>query len=185
MTLLVSMVCLAVRFPYGLGSVIWFGPYWFCWTLGCAVAELESSRIKLTIDSFKFVAWLSISALGFGLWLSEFRPFAFSCVGCFWALLILRCLTARAADARFLPLTLMANLGIISYSLYAVHAPVCLFARSVLFHGAHTTNILYTLPVIAACIAAAACLFFLVERYSLQVPAWLRRSESVSHPKPT
>ncbi len=72
MTLLVSMVCLAVRFPYGLGSVIWFGPYWFCWTLGCAVAELESSRIKLTIDSFKFIAWLSISALGFGLWLSEF-----------------------------------------------------------------------------------------------------------------
>jgi len=51
-----------------------------------------------------------------------------------------------------------------SYSLYAIHEPVCLFVRSVFFHGAQSSNILLALPVMGACVLVAAGLFFLVER---------------------
>jgi peptidoglycan/LPS O-acetylase OafA/YrhL len=173
-TLAASMICAGVGLCPGFRSFVWFGPYWLCWTLGCAVAELEISRTEVTIGPYKFVAWLLISALGFGLWFSKFGAFTFSCVGCFWALILLKCLRVRAADASFLPLTLMAKLGVISYSLYAVHAPVVLFARSVFFHGSQTRNILFVPPVIAGCILVAVGLFFIVERYSLRVPRWLR-----------
>jgi peptidoglycan/LPS O-acetylase OafA/YrhL len=176
MTLAVSMVCVALGLFPGFRSFIWFGPYWFCWTLGCAVAEFENSKSGIILERYKLITWFLISALGFGLWLSPSNTFAFSCVGCFWALIVLKCLQARAAKASFLPLTLLAKLGIISYSLYAVHVPVCLFARSIFFHGAHTSNILWVLPVMGACVLVAVGLFFLVERYSLRVPSWLRNS---------
>jgi peptidoglycan/LPS O-acetylase OafA/YrhL len=173
-TLAVSMVCIALGFLPGFRSFTWFGPYWFCWTLGCAVAELENSKSGISLGRYKLIVWSLISALGIGLWLSPFSTFAFSCVGCFWALIILKCLQARVANSSLLPLGLLARLGIISYSLYAVHKPVCLFARSLFFHGTPTSNILYVLPVTAGCVLVAAGLFFLVERYSLRVPTWLR-----------
>jgi peptidoglycan/LPS O-acetylase OafA/YrhL len=173
-TLVVSMACVAigVLFP-GFQTLTWFGPYWFCWTLGCVVAELQSSKLPATLKPGNFAVWCLVSACGFGLWLTPLEPLAFSCVGCFWALIILKCLRARVATP-FLPLAWLAKLGVISYSLYAVHKPVCLFARSLFFHGTPSREILYVLPVMVGCVLAAAGLFFLVERHSLRVPGWLR-----------
>jgi peptidoglycan/LPS O-acetylase OafA/YrhL len=174
MTLAVSMVCAAFGLLPQFRSLLWFGPFWFSWTLGCAVAELESSKIRLTPKPVKAIAWFSVGALGFGLWFTPFSEFAFSCVSCFWALIVLKCLGARAGNSSILPLTLMAKLGVISYSLYAIHKPLVLFARSLFFNGTQTRNILYVLPVMAGCVLLATVLFFLVERYSLRVPSCLR-----------
>lgn len=176
-TLAVSLVCVAAGFSPGLRVFSWFGPYWFCWTLGCAVAEFERSGKTIILGRYQLILWFFISALGFGLCLGPFGTFAFSCVGCFWALIILKSLQARATNASFLPLTLLAKLGVISYSLYAVHKPICLFARSFFFHGLPTRNILYVLPVVTGCIVTAGVLFFLVERFSLQVPNWFRTAK--------
>jgi peptidoglycan/LPS O-acetylase OafA/YrhL len=181
LTAAVSLVSAAAGSFGPLRPFIWFGPYWFCWTLGCAVAELESSKNRVTFDTSKIMAWFLVSALGFALWLGPYRAFAFSGVGCFWAVIILKCLQAPAANSSFLPLLLMGRLGVISYSLYAVHVPVCLFIRSLLFHGAQSSNILIVLPIMAACVLVAAALFFLVERYSLRVPAWFRSPSVERH----
>jgi peptidoglycan/LPS O-acetylase OafA/YrhL len=176
MTLAVSMVCAAVGAFSKFGALVWFGPFWFSWTLGCAVAELENSKIRMTLEPIKFIAWFLIGALGFALCLSRFSTFAFSCVACFWAVIILKCLRARVANSSLLPLTLMAKLGVISYSLYAVHKPVVLFARSLFFQATPSRNILFVPLVMAGCVLVASALFFLVERYSLRVPPWLRIS---------
>ena len=175
-TFAASMFCIAMGYLPWFRSLTWFGPYWLCWTLGCAVAEFESSKGRVILGRGKFIVWCVISALGFGLWLGPFSIFAFSCVGCFWALIFLKCLQARTANASFLPLTLLAKIGIISYSLYAVHVPVCLFIRSLFFHGTKSSNILFVPPVIGACVLVAAGLFFAVERYCLRVPNWLKIS---------
>ncbi len=174
LTAVISLASAAAASFGPLRPFIWFGPYWFCWTLGCAVAELEASKKRVPLEPFKIMVWFVVSALGFALWLGPYRALAFSGVGCFWALIILKCLQAPAANATNLPLLLMSRLGVISYSLYAVHVPVCLFIRSLLFHGSQSSNILVVLPIMAACVLVAAALFFLVERYSLRVPAWLR-----------
>lgn len=173
MTLAASLVSAAVGLHPAFRPFVWFGPFWFCWTLGCAVAELDLSGREVKIGPLKGLLWLMVSALGFGLWFSHLAAFTFSCVGCFWALILLKCLRARGGNASFPPLALLAKLGVISYSLYAVHAPVCLFLRSLFFHGRQTSNILFVLPVMGACVLVAAGLFVLVERHSLRTPRWL------------
>lgn len=172
--LFVSTASLALTFLPGLGKYMWFGSYWFCWILGCAVRELETGEPSVAFKPYQYIIWLLISVVGFWLWHGPFQTFAFSCVGCFWALLILKCLQRPVGSKPPLPLALIAKLGLISYSLYAVHEPVCLFIRSLFFNGIQTRNILYVLPVIAACIVVAWILFLLVERYSLRIPNWLR-----------
>ena len=73
-----------------------------------------------------------------------------------------------------MPLAWLAKLGVISYSLYAVHVPVCVFVRSFFFEGTQSRNILAIFPAMAGCILVALGLFLLVERHSLRVPDWLR-----------
>jgi peptidoglycan/LPS O-acetylase OafA/YrhL len=175
-TLTVSLICTALGLLLGLRSLTWFGPYWFCWTLGCAVAEFERSGKSFNLSRGRLIVWFLISAAGFGLCLSPLSAVAFSCTGCFWALILLKGLQAPIAGWCRLPLTWLAKLGLFSYSLYAVHKPVCLFLRSLFFHGAPVRNILFVLPVMAGCVGVAAILFLLVERYSLRVPKWLRQA---------
>jgi len=171
-TLAVSLICLALVSGAGM-SRGWFGPFWFNWTLGCAVAEFENSSHRLVLKRRGLVLWFLISALGFGLCLGPWGNFAFSCVGCFWALLLLHGLRSPPPGWARLPPAWLAKTGLISYSLYAVHVPVLLFIRSRFFDGEPSRNILYVLPVMAGCVAVAAGLFFLVERHSLRLPAWL------------
>ena len=68
-----------------------------------------------------------------------------------------------------MPLAWLAKLGVISYSLYAVHVPVCVFVRSFFFEGTQSRNMLAIFPAMAACILFAWGLFLLVERHSLQI----------------
>ena len=173
-TLAFSMFFAAVACLPSFRSVLWFGPYWFSWTLGCAVAEILGSRSTISLGHWPVRACLIIAAVGFGLWLTPYAPIAFSCVSCFWALVIVKCLQVRIANVPSWPIRLFAKLGIISYSLYAVHKPVLLFGRSLLLHGSPSRNILLVLPAMIGCILVAAGLYYSVERYSLRLPRWLR-----------
>jgi peptidoglycan/LPS O-acetylase OafA/YrhL len=180
LTLLVSMACMALGLLPGFQSYLWFGPYWFCWTLGCAVAHLEIVNVEFRFKRYQWIIWFLISTLGFGLWLTHFSVFAYSCMACFWALIILKCLRGQMENLPTVPLSWLARLGVISYSLYAVHAPVCVFARTLFFQGAKTRNVLFICPVVLGCILVASVLFFLVERHSLRVPNWLRNALRLS-----
>ena len=172
-----SLLCAAANLLFGAPYPVWFGPYWFAWTLGCAVSEYVMAGRRLRLQIPGLAAWLLISLLGFGLCgSSKFGGLAFSFTGCFWALLLLKCLQTPVAEWCKLPVAWLAKVGIFSYSLYAVHKPVCLFIRSLMFHGAPSRNILYVLPVMGACGLVAIALFYSVERYSLRVPKWLQRS---------
>jgi len=172
LTLAVSLAGVALSLTPGLASLVWFGPFWFCWTLGAAIAEIETGRCRFQLRLGGWIIWSAISLIGFVLWFGKLNIFAFSCIGCFWALLVLRGLRRPASGLRFLPLGPMSKLGLVSYSLYAIHQPLCLFARSVFLHGVKTDNILLVPVVMAACVVAAAVLFFLVERRSLTPPKW-------------
>jgi len=158
-------------------SLIWFGPYWFCWTIGVLIAEIEAGKTEIKINRGRVIVWVLISVAGFFLWLGRWNALAFTFMGCFWGVTILWCLRKKNFPGFCsLPLRLMGMLGIFSYSLYAVHAPVCLFARSYFLSGKQSESILIVIPVIIACISVAFCLFILVERYTLRVPKWLRNA---------
>jgi hypothetical protein len=65
-------------------------------------------------------------------------------------------------------------------SLYAVHVPLCVFAKSFsfFFQRIQARNALGILPVVGGCILTAAALHLAVKRYSLRLASWLRFNQS-------
>jgi len=174
-TLGLSLVA-SVLHDYGLVKILWFGPYWFCWTLGVLVAKIEACEIPFHLGKFQIAAWGVVSLSGFALWPSKWQELAFSNMGVFWALIVLRGLTKTNYPALICrTIQILATFGTFSYSLYVVHVPVCVFVRFCILGGAQAQSILTILPVIASCIGVALCSWFLVERFSLRLPDFLTR----------
>lgn len=168
----------------GLVKILWFGPYWFCWTLGVLVAKVEANEIPLALGKLHMVAWGAVSLSGYVLWALGFQELAFSNMGIFWALIVLRGLTKTDYPALISRMIrIFAVFGIFSYSLYVVHEPVCIFVRFCILGGAQSQSIVIILPVIALCVGVALCSWFLVERFSLRLPGFLMRALSrTEHP---
>ena len=156
-------------------DIIWFGPFWFCWTVGVLIAEIEAGNMVFKIRWGVLPFWALISVAGFAVSFGRWAEFTYSFMGLFWGFIVLVCLKKGHHLALLsTPLRILAVLGVFSYSLYAVHEPVCYFIRAVFFGGKQTDNLLLTIPVVVGCIAVAFGLFILVERYSLRVPGWLQ-----------
>ena len=148
-----------------------FLPYWFTWTLGFYLAEVEAGRCRDVGDK----TWLSASivAMPIGVYLSLKNYYLLAEL--FWAIVFVSLLRAslkpkgeeiwRMQIGRF-----FAEIGVFSYSLYAVHSPVLLLFHSLI--SPDDPNYKYetlwmTLAGVVVSVVFAYFFFQLVERWSI------------------
>jgi peptidoglycan/LPS O-acetylase OafA/YrhL len=161
-----SQACVILYAP----SFVFFAPYLFTWCLGVFVAECEVGAARLpatdaVTTTVLIVAGMALVAIKW--------PYASWLVGgSGFALLTYRCVSMGAFST---PPRWLGSIGIISYSLYATHEPVIFFLRALWLEGAQSDNQLWAFAGMGVCIVVGYALYFTVERWSLKLPAALRR----------
>jgi peptidoglycan/LPS O-acetylase OafA/YrhL len=149
-----------------------FLPYWFTWAMGFYVAELEAHRAK----DFSNRTWIVLMVLGFVLGLPPILHGTHPTFDdLFWAVFFAGFLrwSISPAGERFWSHwygVSLAAVGVFSYSLYAIHAPVLDVIHILLVPG-DTGKFVTLWPTIGAVLIAVLCawLFFqLVERWSIR-----------------
>ncbi len=152
-----------------------FLPYWFTWTMGFYLAEVEAGRCKDAGDK----AWFSSSivALTIGVYLSLMNYYLLAEI--FWAILfasLLRTSLSPWGEKIWRKRTggFFAAIGVFSYSLYAVHAPLLLIFHRLV--SPDDPNYKYetlwmTLAGVVVSLIFAYVFFQLVERWSIPKPS--------------
>lgn len=148
-----------------------FLPYWFTWTLGFFLAEVEAGRCRDVGDKVWFSA--SLVAMPIGVCLSLMNYYLLAEL--FWAIVFVSLLRAslkprgeeiwRMRIGRF-----FAAIGVFSYSLYAVHAPMLRLFHSLISPGDPNykfETLWMTLAGVVVSIVFAYVFFQLVERWSI------------------
>lgn len=161
------------RLPYRAVQGPVFLPYWFTWTMGFYLAEVEANR---TAD-FSERAWTWMMVAGFLLGLPPILHGAHpEFADLFWALFFAGIVrwslkpAGKILSAGWLGGGL-AGLGVMSYSLYAVHNPMLGVYHSLIapmYHYQFAT----LWPTIGAALFTLPCawvFFQLIERWSLRV----------------
>ncbi|MEI7459121.1 MAG: acyltransferase [Pirellula sp.] len=148
-----------------------FLPYWFTWTMGFYLAEVEAGRCRDAGDKAWFSA--SVVAIPIGVYLSLMNNYLLAEI--FWSIAFASLLRTSLS-----PLgeriwqqgigKLLANIGVFSYSLYAVHAPLLLMFHQLISPG--DPNYKYetlwmTLAGVVVSVVFAYVFFQLVERWSI------------------
>ncbi len=177
MTLAVSLGYLAADhlfdlngcFPYRHGGGPLFLPFWFTWTIGFFIAELEAGRTRL----FGWLPWVIAPGLLIGALLTlsgqrDAAEFAFALA--FGGLLLCALKWNHTWWWSNRIVFAAAFVGVFSYSLYAVHRP-CLVLLRGLFLPARAATLWPTIGAITWCVAFAWVFFQCVERWSLRPPA--------------
>ena len=153
-----------------------FLPFWFTWTVGFLVAEHEAQRVRLRVRPWRLL--IGIALLGAcALTLKNQKDLAEPFFAPAFGALLLWSISARgeafwAKHGKFL-----ARAGIVSFSLYAFHYPFIILLRSLWLGGAPSASIVVPFVTSVACLGLAFVMFWLVERWSLQVPEnwnWFR-----------
>ncbi len=178
-TLVVALVYLAAdtcfhieqHLPYRFERGPIFLPYWFTWAAGFYVAEIEAGRVT---DLSRW-AWRVLMVMGLATGLVLTNIGANEAADIFWALFFAGLLRwslqpqGRLFWAGQFGLGL-SFIGVFSYSLYAIHAPV-LHLIHALFVGPDDRKLATIWPALGATLVAivVAWIFFqLVERWSLR-----------------
>jgi len=163
-----------------------FVPYWFTWTIGFYLAEVEANRAK-SLTKRVWMAMITVS-LPTALILTTKGQHLFAEV--FWAIVFAGVVQGSLGDAgkRFWSGgigMLLAWFGIFSYSLYAIHAPLLLLYHSVISpsNNEHKFETLWpAIGGVVLVIPVAYCFFRLVESWSIKKSASvLRRSILLSN----
>lgn len=159
--------------PYRFTRGPVFLPFWFTWALGFFIAETEAGR---THDLGK-IPWRALMIFGFlgGLVLNTLGrlDLAEFC----WALVFAGLLrwSLHIPGRRFWSRwygTAFASVGVFSYSLYAIHAPLLEVFHALITNGANYkfATLWPALGGIAFAIAGGWIFFQLVERWSIRSP---------------
>jgi len=152
-----------------------FLPYWFTWTMGFYLAEVEAGRCRDAGDKAWFLA--SIVALPIGVYLSLMNNYLLAEI--FWSIIfasLLRTSLSPWGERIWGARTggFFAAIGVFSYSLYAVHAPLLLIFHRLI--SPDDPNYKYetlwmTLAGVAVSLIFAYVFFQLVERWSIPKPS--------------
>lgn len=166
--------------PYGIGPV--FLSYWFTWTLGFYLAEVNAGRSSLPAGFYRISLLSALTAivlvlLGKFTYIHMVDTFFYDsvttiCTAVAFGGLVSWSTTRRGKEfldgilGRFL-----AKVGVFSYSLYAIHAPVLLlFKSAIVALGISMETLAPTaLGVMVSLVAGLLC-FFAVEQWSLKSP---------------
>ncbi len=182
----VLLITLFVSFGYTVGQITTgfeeylphrfqrgpiFLPYWFTWTIGFYLAEVEAERAKGL--SNKTWAVLVFVSLPIGLVLTTSNQYLLAEIFCAVAFagLIQGSLTVRGEQIwRWFGGQLFAAVGVFSYSLYAVHAPLLVAYHSLISPSEPTRKFGTLWPAIggvALVIPIAYFFFRTVEAWSI------------------
>ena len=179
LTFFISLIYTGCEMLFGFESLLAnrsargpiFLPYWFTWTIGFYLAEVEAGRSRDAGDKAWFLA--SIVAIPIGVYLSLMNYYLLAEI--FWAIVFASLLRTslspwgeriwRQRIGRF-----FAEIGVFSYSLYAVHAPLLLMFHQLI--SPVDPNYKYetlwmTLAGIVVSVVFAYVFFQLVERWSI------------------
>jgi peptidoglycan/LPS O-acetylase OafA/YrhL len=148
-----------------------FLPYWFTWAAGFYIAEMEAGRVP----DFSHWIWRGLMATGLLIGLVLTNIGANEAADIFWALFFAGLLrwSLQPSGRRFWAGRFglgMAFIGVFSYSLYAIHAPVLHLIHSFAV-GPDDRKLMTIWPALGATLLAivVAWIFFqLVERWSLR-----------------
>ena len=149
-----------------------FLPYWFTWTIGFYLAEVEAGRAKRL--SNKTWATLVCVSLPIGLALTTLNKYLLAEVFCAIAFagLIHGSLTPRGAEIwRWLGGRLFATVGLFSYSLYAIHAPLLIAYHSLISPSDPTHKFETLWPALGGVLLAIPLAYFFfwgVESWSIR-----------------
>ncbi len=159
------------RLPYRKIEGPVFLPFWFTWATGFYLAEIEAKRASDLKESTWRILMVLGCALGLALHVKGHTTHANIPWALFFVGLLRLSLKATGERAWSLPPgRLLAFIGVFSYSLYAIHAPL-LHALHVMIDPEHTAKFPTIWPAIGAAIFSvpAAWVFFrLVEYWSIR-----------------
>lgn len=160
---------LEARLPHRFQCGPVFFPYWFTWTLGFYLAEVEAGRV----EDFGVSHWRLLAFGGFAVGLLfSLMGFKFAAEIC-WALFFAALLrwSLKLCGSQFWSRKLglvLAVVGVFSYSLYAIHAPLLLAFHSLLDPASHKFVTIWPALGGVACVVPIAWLFFRIfERWSI------------------
>jgi len=159
--------------PYRFDRGPVFLPFWFTWAMGFYIAELEAGRA----GDFKERVWKLLMAGGFLVGLTLMLNGSYAIAEIFWALFFAGLLRwslkpeGKHFWSRWFGVGL-AFVGVFSYSLYAIHAPLLqLYGFLIKLNYQHKFTTLW--PAIGGAVfaVASAWVFFrLIEWWSIRKP---------------
>lgn len=174
------------RFPFASDRGPLFFPYWFTWTLGFYIAEIEAGRAPRPDKRVLIAAGLA--GVLFGLPLALVKQWELAELP--WALVfgvVVYCsIQPRGQQYWGNGLgQMLARIGVFSYSLYAVHWPVLLLVQHATGGvDARPATILVAYAGSAVAVGAGWVLFYVVERWTLTPPTGWRESGALRGPVP-
>lgn len=198
----VVLMTLAISLGYSVGQTLFnfecllphrfqrgpiFLPYWFTWTAGFYLAEIEAGRCR---DLPKRV-WPVIACVSMiiGMILTTLGAYLFAEVFCAigFAGLVKASLSSKAETiAKRLEVRLLAMVGVFSYSLYAIHAPILKAYHTLLSSESEADRFPTLWPAIggiALVIPISYIFFLLVETWSIKTSS-AKPSSRESHQGP-
>ncbi|MBN3767110.1 acyltransferase [Burkholderia sp. Ac-20365] len=174
---LVLLVNVASVFVFERHDLQFFTSFWFSWTLGAWIAEMQVARDERS-SSRRGMAWLMygaallLTALGCAAFhFGQYLAFQF------WALGF-ACYLAQALKSRRhgdTPLIrLMSRFGDFSFSLYSIHLPIFVLLSSVFFRSALQVSILPSFGFLLVAVAVAWVFYRCVELPAMKWSAALK-----------
>jgi peptidoglycan/LPS O-acetylase OafA/YrhL len=180
-----SLIYIALDLVFGLsnslpyrdsGSPI-FLPYWFTWTFGFYLAEVEAGRAALP-KKFWLLAVLGAIIAVPASFFELYNLVAFSSTLAMGGLLYWSITPAGNRFWSFKLGRLFGIVGLFSYTLYAVHRPCLLmFKVSLVPLGQKFTTLMPTLIASVLAILTAWLLFLIVEKWTLKPFTWTARNQ--------
>jgi len=146
-------------------------PYWFTWTLGFYIAEIEAGRAKRIANKTLLGVAVASGLLGIALLNARVYLFAEMFCGLFFFAVVHTCIFRTEKNLRMtFVMRCLAGVGVFSYSLYAIHGPILNVFKYLLQSDNPGFKFRTVLPVFAVCgivIAVAYIFFLMVERWSI------------------
>jgi len=165
-----GVISAATCWFFGAPAQNTFAGYYFCWVVGVLVAEHEIHQCYFPTKYFMVMApvLLALSVASDLHLMALSMPVTTNLLAIPFALLLLLAIRHPEHFARWGRVgRLFAWMGLFSYSLYMIHAPVLTLLKSWLFAGGQSGHFWPVLPSVLGCVIAGWLLFLGVERYSL------------------
>ena len=159
-------------FPYSTDGNPVFLLYWFTWTCGFYIAEVEAGRARIPGALYPTAGFAGLA--GAILYLRHIALFRELCWAIAFSAVLIYTLHSGLLSFRA-PVRLLSWTGLFSYSLYAIHLNVIHLLQAIVMpRGVGFPSLFPTFGALLLCVAVAWLFFQLVECWSLHLKPFER-----------